>query len=951
MPVGTTTLEFGGLDILSNPLTPRPGQSRLLYNFVPRPGGLVRRPGLTREANMLRSEIGSLISSDGNLLAAHNLGLDEIGDEGLTNLLDWENGAGIVSHLTYPAGDGEYVIVVDELAGAHWRNRDGEWLAVPGANVPTIPATPGTPADEQLRGENGVSYVASPVAFGTIRDNQVAVSAKPNSAWQASGQTGFRAGWAALPAVRVMTGQTYLLDIGGPFTAHIYRVNPLTDGNPSPNAEPGLLLINADTARANAARLRVIVIPSLGTGNEQERWLALSGSIYSVPPRNLTLAADQALHSAGPPIPLGTPIPGEEWITTEGDGEWRQAQATRTAFPLVQVQPGSRYLIGQSVAFMRAYEVNANGDILRVYTAGRLTTSDFQSGRAGPFVIQIPVGFNRLGVTIDRDDQTPMLTEANPVPAADIVVGDATLHLTTGTADAVQDEMLRAITWRVQSERDDSYVVVGDSANSYLAQPQTGDRAITFTAGKEWAAGVLTDKVGSNASTGLSLREVGSVLITANEGTTVDFFSDFTTGVTNQSAFLLSTETAPTGGWTFEPLPVPRGARFYAITSTGAPQVWHIFASVLEGWDTSQAAYIARHKSRIWVVPRGESFAYYLPLASVAGELTPFSFGGQSSDLMSLHSWTYDGGGGPDDLLVAAFADGAIVIYAGTDPRTADWRIVGSWHAGAIPSRHCIAGFGGELFVLTERGVLSIKALMQGAEAGEGEALVSHQVNAWVREALRGLEADKKPTVSLTASAALNAVIASIDPWQFVLDADTKAWGLWEGSGVIGTDHDGDRWTAVGHQAAKYDGAADDAVFALAMSNFIAPAGFRGQTRVPSGIYPHATIDIGVDMDGHGIHSRCIYGFRSPGRTLAEAWDIDVPDGDTLADFSASIGALESAWVLRDGAIGNGQQFAVIVAGSTTRPFTLYGANVDFDVGAIGVQLAQGVGTPPHSNS
>lgn len=123
------------------------------------------------------------------------------------------------------------------------------------------------------------------------------------------------------------------------------------------------------------------------------------------------------------------------------------------------------------------------------------------------------------------------------------------------------------------------------------------------------------------------------------------------------------------------------------------------------------------YKSKLWMIEKGTSDAWYLPTGSIIGAATKFSFGNKfrrGGSLQALYNWTLDGGIGVDDYLIAVSSSGEVVIYKGNDPAS-DFNQVGAWFIGAVPVGRRVGGtFGGDLYLLSVYGLQPISKLISG---------------------------------------------------------------------------------------------------------------------------------------------------------------------------------------------------------------------------------------------
>jgi len=128
------------------------------------------------------------------------------------------------------------------------------------------------------------------------------------------------------------------------------------------------------------------------------------------------------------------------------------------------------------------------------------------------------------------------------------------------------------------------------------------------------------------------------------------------------------------------------------------------------------------HHDRIYAWDSDELAFYYGDIGAVTGELTRFPLdrlGNLSGTVKIIHSMTYDASHGMNDILVVITSTGWIILYEGLDPGDInDWRLIGRVKTAAPVSKFAIQSFGSDLWMLTARGVVSLKeSLSSGALA------------------------------------------------------------------------------------------------------------------------------------------------------------------------------------------------------------------------------------------
>ncbi len=154
--------------------------------------------------------------------------------------------------------------------------------------------------------------------------------------------------------------------------------------------------------------------------------------------------------------------------------------------------------------------------------------------------------------------------------------------------------------------------------------------------------------------------------------------------------------------------------------------------------DPASICFVTVFKSRVWMVEKSTARAWYLAAGAIYGAATSFNMAGRfraGGALRGLWSWTYDGGAGLDDSLVAVSDGGDVAVYQGTDPSSAStFGLRGAWYVGALPAgRNIATNFGGDLLLLSRTGVVPMSKLTVGGDTDRSQyttAKVSNLFNA-----------------------------------------------------------------------------------------------------------------------------------------------------------------------------------------------------------------------------
>lgn len=155
------------------------------------------------------------------------------------------------------------------------------------------------------------------------------------------------------------------------------------------------------------------------------------------------------------------------------------------------------------------------------------------------------------------------------------------------------------------------------------------------------------------------------------------------------------------------------GASWSAVTQGAGP-------TQIDGIAPSRFVFVMSFKSRVWFVERDSPNAWYLPTGQIYGTATKFPLGSvfrEGGTLVGLWNWTYDGGSGLDDSLVAVSSGGDVLVYQGTDPSGAStFGLRGVWQIGSTPGgRRIGASLGGELLLLSRQGLAPMSRLVVGS--------------------------------------------------------------------------------------------------------------------------------------------------------------------------------------------------------------------------------------------
>lgn len=150
------------------------------------------------------------------------------------------------------------------------------------------------------------------------------------------------------------------------------------------------------------------------------------------------------------------------------------------------------------------------------------------------------------------------------------------------------------------------------------------------------------------------------------------------------------------------------GVRNYNGTTWGT--------STITGVDAAELITVAAFKARLWFVQADTTDAWFLAPDAIAGAATRFPVGGylkKGGSLMTIVTWSLDGGDGPDDRIAFLSTEGEVAVYAGTDPTNASsFELQGVYEVGAPIGRRCALKVGGDVAIICMDGVVPLSKAM-----------------------------------------------------------------------------------------------------------------------------------------------------------------------------------------------------------------------------------------------
>jgi hypothetical protein len=181
------------------------------------------------------------------------------------------------------------------------------------------------------------------------------------------------------------------------------------------------------------------------------------------------------------------------------------------------------------------------------------------------------------------------------------------------------------------------------------------------------------------------------------------------------------------------------GMFLWAVNGADGPQMfdgttWTTPTVTGAGLTAANLIWVNQHQRRLWFGETGKMRAWYLGPNSVSGAAAAFDFGSLTSyggALISMGTWTRDGGSGADDLAVFLTDQGEVLIYSGLDPAT-DWTLQGVFRIGRPLGRRPMIRAGADLLVMTEEGFIALSSVLPVDRSQQSATALSKQINPQV---------------------------------------------------------------------------------------------------------------------------------------------------------------------------------------------------------------------------
>lgn len=354
--------------------------------------------------------------------------------------------------------------------------------------------------------------------------------------------------------------------------------------------------------------------------------------------------------------------------------------------------------------------------------------------------------------------------------------------------------------------------------------------------------------------------------ITISGATPAAYNGVYNVAVTGATGFNFTTLTAPGG----------------AATVVGS----YVVNFSLTGVDPRLFINVGIWKTRMFFVEKNSLRVWYLGVGAVGGAASSIDFGPifrQGGKIVTVFTWTIDGGYGVDDNLCVMTDQGQVAVYRGTDPSTAsNFSLIGVFDLGApVGQRPCVKYAGDEVLITLDGFVPLSKALV--STRINNQIAVSDKISGAVTEATTayqfnyGWQGILFPKENMLI---FNVPLDSVTSHQYIMNTITGAWCRFKGWNAACFELFGDNlyFGTAGKVCRAYNNTSDagsniQTDVQQAFSYFGAP-GRKKQFKMVQPIFmanqpPALSLKMNVDFDDLGIFS-----VATPLNSNAALWDV-----------------------------------------------------------------------------
>lgn len=181
-------------------------------------------------------------------------------------------------------------------------------------------------------------------------------------------------------------------------------------------------------------------------------------------------------------------------------------------------------------------------------------------------------------------------------------------------------------------------------------------------------------------------------------------------------------------------------------------------------------------KSRSYFWKADSPSFWYSATNALGGACTEFQLGEIArlgGHLLSMQSWSVDGGDGVDDFAVFLMSSGEVLVYQGSDPgSSSDWALVGSYRIPTPLSIRSATKIGAQIVVLTDNDMVFLPSAFDQPSPPESKLSGAIEIAGPTYRANTGWETVYFPKRNMLI---MNVPISSTQFEQYVMNSQTGA--------------------------------------------------------------------------------------------------------------------------------------------------------------------------------
>lgn len=189
---------------------------------------------------------------------------------------------------------------------------------------------------------------------------------------------------------------------------------------------------------------------------------------------------------------------------------------------------------------------------------------------------------------------------------------------------------------------------------------------------------------------------------------------------------------------------------------------------------------IALYRNRIFLTANNELAFYFLDAGAISGDVRIFRMGQvfrRGGRIVTMGNWTIDAGDGADDHFVVVSSEGEVAVYVGDDPTSATtWSLIGVYYIGRPVGVRSMIKFGGDLLLITDRGLYPISRALQSASVDRAVALTDKIDEIFRQKTTSFFNTFGWEGCIHTNESFLLINVPDVPKVQYVMDLQTKSW-------------------------------------------------------------------------------------------------------------------------------------------------------------------------------